>query len=108
MNAQVIYAPGQGDYDVYAINGLPVATSPYVYTYRPPVRCGPIQDPYCPDRQGIVGLPDTMGYPTCCCPTSGRCHTATVAPIGDPPRAIVAWPFGPFAYMPRQINPPFY
>lgn len=113
MNANVVYSPGDGS--CWAPNNLvgPPYTwqwpeAPFVYTYRPPVQCGPIHDPYCPSRQGVVGLPDSMGYPTCCCPASGKCHTSSVVPIGDPPHAIVTWPFGPFAYLPRQMNPPFY
>lgn len=80
---------------------------PFVYTYTPPVRCGPIHDPYCPSRQGVVGLPDVFGYPTCCCPRSGRCHTPSIVPIGDEPGAIVTYPLGPYAYLPPYYNPPF-
>ena len=80
---------------------------PFVYTYTPKVKCGPIYDPYCPDRTGLVGLPDVFGYPTCCCPRSGNCHTPSVVPVGDPPGGIVTYPLGPFAYLPPYKKPPF-
>lgn len=109
MNPQILYGPGQGE-----MYGWPPAydmewpPAPFAYTYRPPVRCGPINDPYCPSRQGVLGLPDSMGFPTCCCRASGKCHTPTIVPLGDPPYGIVTWPMGPWAYLPRQLHPPFW
>lgn len=68
------------------------------YSYTEPIRCGPINDPYCPNKMGVVGGKDLFGLNTCCCPRSGVCHSARVLPLGDPPQGILAWPMGPFVY----------
>jgi hypothetical protein len=71
-------------------------------TYASPhaIHCGPIDDPYCTSNMGIVGGFDSMGFPTCCCPRSGRCHTAPIIPIGDPAVAVTLYPMAPAAYIP--------
>jgi hypothetical protein len=120
MNVRDLYGPSDGDgafgrYCPYTGSqwGYPFRyqwswpESPFVYTYNPPVMCGHINDPYCPNGQGMTGVNDIYGYPTCCCPRSGKCHTSAVVPVGDPPAAIVTWPLGPFSYLPGYQAPPF-
>ena len=92
-------APSQVGYP-YKYNWQPWPQPPFVYLPPEPVQCGHINDPYCPNRTGTMGLPDIYGYPTCCCPRSGNCHTPAVVPVGDPPIGVVTFPLGPYVLGP--------
>jgi hypothetical protein len=97
--------PAQVGYP-YRYNWAPYPAQDFVYTYPMPMPCGPIYDPYCPNRVGVSGLPDIYGYPTCCCAASGKCHTPAIVPVGDEPVAIVTYPLGPYVLSPHFLAPP--
>lgn len=97
MNIADLAGPG-------GMGALPCPWAPafYYVTTRPrPIPCGPIYDPYCPSRAGVVGPRDMFGYPTCCCPGSNKCHTAAIVPVGDEPVSIVTSALGPYALIPQ-------
>lgn len=99
MDLRNLYGPGDGESNLSPTAPRVQCCFPDIYyTYRRPIVCGPIEDPYCPSGLGVVGPQDDFGYNTCCCPRSGACHTSAVLPLGDPPQAVVTWPMGPFVY----------